>query len=228
MTDISLETVTGKLNRLGYDAFIQALRQAKGAGNANLELAHWFLHVLQKDRSDLALTCDHYKLDRGRLLTDLQGVVDGFKKNVTEMPQVSEQIIDALDRGWHYATLFFGEMQIRTGHVLMGMLKDMKLNRALKNLSAEFGKLNADALAGEYRTIWADSDEETLRPMDGSAIGAPRHGRGAGADRHDRARQVLRRLHRQGGRRWTRSSAATRRSARSSTSCCAAGRTTRS
>jgi type VI secretion system protein VasG len=173
MTDISLETVTGKLNRLGYDCFIQALRQAKGAGNANLELAHWFMHVLQKDRSDLAVTCDHYKLDRGKLLTDIQGVVNGFKKGVTEMPQVSEQIVDALERGWFYATLFFGEMQIRTGHVLMGMLKDMKLNRVLKNLSPEFGQLNADALAAEYRTIWADSDEESLRPMDGSSIGAP-------------------------------------------------------
>ena len=79
MTDISLETVTGKLNRLGYDCFIQALRQAKGAGNSNLELAHWFAQVLQKDNSDLALTCDHYNLDRGRLLADVSGVVEGFR-----------------------------------------------------------------------------------------------------------------------------------------------------
>ncbi|MEO1491951.1 MAG: type VI secretion system ATPase TssH [Pseudomonadota bacterium] len=176
MTDISLETVTGKLNRLGYDCFIQALRQAKGSGNANLELAHWFLHVLQKDRSDLALTCDHYGLDRGQLLRDVQSVVEGFKKNVTEMPQVSEQIVDTLERGWFYATLFFGEMQIRTGHVLMGMLKDMKLNRTLQGLSGEFKKLNPDALASDYNEIWRESDEETLKPMDGSSIG------GAGTD----------------------------------------------
>ncbi len=176
MTDISLETVTGKLNRLGYDCFIQALRQAKGGGNANLELAHWFLHVLQKDRSDLALTCDHYDLDRGQLLRDVQSVVEGFKKNVTEMPQVSEQIVDTLERGWFYATLFFGEMQIRTGHVLMGMLKDMKLNRTLQGLSGEFKKLNPDALASDYNEIWRESDEETLKPMDGSSIG------GAGTD----------------------------------------------
>ena len=108
MTDISLETVTGKLNRLGYDCFISALRQAKGAGNANLELAHWFAQVLQKDKSDLSMTCDHYGLDRGRLLADVSGVVEGFKKGVTEMPQVAEQIVDTLERGWFYSTLFFG------------------------------------------------------------------------------------------------------------------------
>ena len=29
MSDISLETVTGKLNRVGYDAFMRSLRHAK-------------------------------------------------------------------------------------------------------------------------------------------------------------------------------------------------------
>ena len=64
MADISLEAVTGKLNRVGYDAFMQALRLAKGAGNRNLELAHWLLKILQMDRTDLAMTADHFKLDR--------------------------------------------------------------------------------------------------------------------------------------------------------------------
>jgi type VI secretion system protein VasG len=47
MADISLEAVTGKLNRVGYDAFIQALRHAKGAGNRNIEFAHWLFHILR-------------------------------------------------------------------------------------------------------------------------------------------------------------------------------------
>ena len=105
MSDISLETVTGKLNRLGYDAFIQALRLAKGAGNRNLELAHYFHTMLAQDRSDLALTVDHYKLDRARLGKDLADIVEGFRKNETEMPNISNQITDLLDSGWKYATL---------------------------------------------------------------------------------------------------------------------------
>ena len=38
--DISIEAVAGKLNRVGYESFLQGLRQAKSAGNRNLELAH--------------------------------------------------------------------------------------------------------------------------------------------------------------------------------------------
>jgi len=183
MADISLEAVAGKLNRVGYEAFFKALRQAKGAGNRNVELAHWLVHILQGERSDIALTADHFKLDRGKLMTDVTAVVNGFRKNETEMPAASNTVIDMLDRGWHYATLFFGETQIRTGHILVGALQSRELTRALTNVSQEFGKISVNVLTAEYRKIWATSDEENLRPMDGSglvAAGSPGAGQAAG------------------------------------------------
>ncbi|AOO81772.1 type VI secretion system ATPase TssH [Bosea vaviloviae] len=172
MSEISLEAITGKLNRLGYDAFIQALRGAKRSGNRNVEVAHWLLHLLQNDKSDIAITIDHYKLDRARMLTEIGAVVNGFKRNETEMPGVSNQVTDLLDRGWHYATLFFGETQIRSGHVLVAALKSLDVRRALVDASKEFAKIPVDTLAGEHRTVWAQSDEESLQPMDGSGLRA--------------------------------------------------------
>ncbi|MBH0236446.1 type VI secretion system ATPase TssH [Methylobrevis albus] len=172
MADISLEAVTGKLNRLGYEAFFQALRHAKSQGNRNVELAHWVLHLLQKDRSDLVLTVDHYGLDRARLASDVAEAVTGFRRNETEMPGISNHIADALDRGWHYATLFFGETQIRSGHVLVGALKSTELRRVLTGLSKEFGRIPVDQLASDHRAAWSNSDEDNLRPMDGSGLAA--------------------------------------------------------
>ncbi|MBA3448716.1 MAG: type VI secretion system ATPase TssH [Pseudaminobacter sp.] len=170
MSEISLETVTGKLNRLGYDAFMQSLRHAKKAGNRNVELAHWLFHILSNDRSDVSLALDHYKVDKARVLKDLTETVDGFRKNETEMPGVSAQITDVLDRGWHYATLFFGETQIRTGHIMVAALKSNELRRAINQLSKQFGQLDADRMANDARTVWTQSDEENLRPMDGSGL----------------------------------------------------------
>jgi type VI secretion system protein VasG len=173
MADISLEAVTGKLNSVGYDAFIQALRHAKSAGNRNVELAHWLLPILQREATDLSLTADYFELDRSKLLTDITKVLSGLRKNETEMPGVSNTMIDLLDRGWHYATLFFGETQIRTGCLLVGALKSMELRRAFTTLSAEFNKISIDTLTSEYRTIWKGSEEENLRPIDGSGLRAP-------------------------------------------------------
>ena len=170
--DISIEAVAGKLNRIGYESFLQGLRQAKSAGNRNLELAHWLIHILQKDRTDLALTADHFKLDRAKLLADATAMVNGFRKNETEMPGISNQVADALDRGWHYATLLFGETQIRTGHLLVGMLKSLELRRALIGVSQEFAKLPVDEVAAGHGAIWAGSDEGNLRPMDGAGVAA--------------------------------------------------------
>jgi type VI secretion system protein VasG len=184
MVDISLEAVTGKLNRIGYETFIKALRHAKSSGNRNVELAHWVFHILQSDRTDLTLTADYFDLDRAKLMADVGAVVDGFRKNETEMPGVSNTVIDMLDRGWHYATLFFGETQIRTGHLLVGALKSLELRRGFTSISREFAKIPPDELAADYRGAWAGSDEENLRPMDGSgplAAATPGAGAAAGA-----------------------------------------------
>jgi len=172
MADISLEAVTGKLNRVGYDTFLQALRQAKGAGNRNVELAHWLLQILQGTSNDLTLTADHYKLDRAKMLMELGSVVEGFRRNETEMPGIANHIVDILDRGWHYATLFFGETQIRTGHLLVAALKSTELRRVLSGLSKEFSKIPVEELAAGYGKIWESSEEENLRPMDGSGLRA--------------------------------------------------------
>src|SRR3954466_5564373 len=172
MADISLEAVTGKLNRVGYEALVQALRQAKGAGNRNLELAHWLVHILQNNRSDLTLTVEHFQLDRAKMLMDLGDAIGALRQGQTEMPEISDQVQEVLDSGWYYATLFFGETQIRSGHLLVGAFKKNELRRALTNLSREFGKINVDTLATEHRTIWRNSEEENLRPMDGSGLRA--------------------------------------------------------
>jgi type VI secretion system protein VasG len=170
MPDISLEAVAGKLNSVGYDAFMKALRHAKSAGHRHVELAHWLFHILQQEHTDIGLAADRFKLDRSKLMGDIASVIEGFRKNVTEMPEMSEAVIDGLDRGWYYATLFFGETQIRTGHLLTATLKGRELKRVLLNVSKEFDKINIDALLTEHRGIFSTSVEENLRPMDGSGL----------------------------------------------------------
>ena len=197
MAEISLETVAGKLNRIGYEAFFKALRQAKGAGNRHVELAHWLAQILQVENTDISATADYFKLDRAALTADIQAVIAGFRKNETEMPDISNTVMDLFDRGWHHATLFFGETQIRTGHLLVGALQSRELARALHGTSKEFSRISLETLTNEYRKIWAGSEEEQLRPMDGSGMvaagsaGAPGAAGSGGSTALDRFSQDL-------------------------------------
>ncbi|SEH58283.1 type VI secretion system ATPase TssH [Paracoccus alkenifer] len=172
MTAITIEKFAGKMNRVGYDAFLQAMRQARADGNRNVELSHWLFHAISNQNCDISVTLQQSGLDRGRVLKDLDRAMGALHKNVTETPGISERLADALNHAWTYATLFFGEAQIRTGHLLVALLNDHALRHALVQYCGVFDELSADRLGAEARTLWAGSDEEDMRPMDGSGLRA--------------------------------------------------------
>ena len=180
MTAITIEKFAGKMNRVGYDAFLQAMRQARGDGNRNVELCHWLFHALSNQNCDISVTLQELKLDRGRMLKDLDQAMGALQKNVTETPGISERLSDALNHAWTYATLFFGETQIRTGHLLVAVLNDPALRRQAESYSPIFEEIFADQIGKEARTLWASSEEEDMRPMDGSGLVAPGTGREQG------------------------------------------------
>ena len=172
MTEITIEKYAGKMNRAGYDAFIQGMRHARSQRNRYVDLPHWLFHVISNKNSDISQTLTQAGIDRGRVLKDVGEAMDALDKNVTETPGISENLGAMLNNAWVYATLFFSEAQIRTGHVLTALLNDQDLRRALLRTSRLWAELSAERLASEHRTLWAESEEETMRPMDGSGIGS--------------------------------------------------------
>lgn len=177
MTEINIEKYAGKMNRAGYDAFLQGMRHARGEKNRNVEMCHWLFHAISNQNADISVTLRELKLDRGRILKDIDEAMRKLEKNVTETPGVSENLSAALNHAWTYASLFFGEAQIRTGHALVAMLNDKNLKREMVSYSSLFGEISAEHLGKESRKLWADSEEETMRPMDGSGLSS-----GGGAD----------------------------------------------
>ena len=173
MSGIEIESYALKMNQAGYNAFIQGMRQARGDRNRQIDLCHWLWPVVSNKNSDVSVTLNALGLNRGQVLKDLQNTLAKLDKNVTEAPGISEQFLDALKHAWTYATLLFGESQIRTGHVLTGILQDDHLRRHIMRYSTVFGDISADILAKESRRLWKDSEEETMRPMDGSGLSSP-------------------------------------------------------
>lgn len=172
MTAISIEKFAGKMNRVGYDAFLQAMRHARGEGNRNVELCHWLFYAISDQNCDISVTLRELKLDRGRVLKDLDKAMAGLRKGVTEVPGIADSLGDGLNHAWTYATLFFGETQIRSGHLLVSLLNDGNLRRELVMYSPVFAEISVDQLGKEARQLWQTSEEETMRPMDGSGLTA--------------------------------------------------------
>src|SRR6267378_215772 len=171
MSEISRAALFGKLNPLGYKTIESATVFCKLRGNPHVEMAHWLFQILQAPDSDFLRIIRHYEIDAARLATDLTRSLDALPRGATSISDFSPHIDDAAERAWVYATLLFKETAVRTGHLLVGMLKTNALRNQLYAISPEFKKIKTEALCEDYARITSGSAEDKLPSKDGFQVG---------------------------------------------------------
>jgi type VI secretion system protein VasG len=170
MGDISRVALFGKLNSLAYKAIEGATVFCKLRGNPYVELVHWVHQILQQQNSDVHLIVRACGVDAGRLARDMTDALDRLPRGATSISDLSAHIEDATERAWVWSTLKFGDSRIRTGHVLVAMLKTPALKNALLAMSREFDKVKVDQLTDDFEKMVSGSPEEALRANDGSHL----------------------------------------------------------
>ena len=127
MSEISRAALFGKLNSLAYKAIEGATVFCKLRGNPYVELVHWIQQILQTPDSDLHRIVRHFELDPSRVAKDVTEALDRLPRGATSISDLSSHVENAVERGWVYATLMFGEPRVRTGHLIVGMVKTPSL-----------------------------------------------------------------------------------------------------
>ncbi|MEH6876582.1 MAG: type VI secretion system ATPase TssH, partial [Candidatus Competibacter sp.] len=171
MAEISRVTAFGKLNSLGYKAIESATVFCKLRGNPYVELVHWLHQILQLQDSDLHRIIQHFSLNPSRLAKDFTEALDRLPRGSTSISDLSSHVDAAVENGWVCATLMFKDSQVRTGHLLVGMLRTPDLRNVLLAISREFDKIKLDELGDRFDEIVAASPETGLRASDGSQVG---------------------------------------------------------
>ena len=171
MSDISRVALFGKLNSLGYKAIEGATVFCKLRGNPYVEMVHWLHQILQNQDSDLHRIVKHFGIDASRLAADMTRALDALPRGSTSISDLSEHIEDAVERGWVYGTLKYGEGAVRTGHLLVGCLKTTTLRNAIYGISKEFQTIKPDVLADDFAKAVAGSPEDGLGARDGFQVG---------------------------------------------------------
>jgi type VI secretion system protein VasG len=169
MADISRTASFGKLNPFAYKAIEGATVFCKMRGNPFVELQHWFSQILNAPDSDLHRIIRHYELDTAAIAADLTNSLDRLPRGASSISDISQFIDTAVERGWVYGTLMFGENQVRTGHLLVGMLKTPTLKGALAGISRQFERVPLDDLTSKFGTILSGSPEQGQSASDSGA-----------------------------------------------------------
>jgi len=159
MAEISRTALFGKLNPLAYKAIEGATVFCKLRGNPYVELQHWLAQILNTPDSDLHRIIRQYELDTSALTADLTASLDRLPRGATAITDLSTIIENAVERGWVYGSLMFGDRQVRTGYLLIGMLKTPTLRNALIAISKQFDKIKLDDLIDKFSSLLAQSPE---------------------------------------------------------------------
>jgi type VI secretion system protein VasG len=179
MTEISRSALFGKLNRLAYKAIEGATVFCKLRGNPYVELVHWLQQIMSTPDSDLHRIIRRFEIDQSRLAKDVTESLDRLPRGATSISDLSAHIENAVERGWVYGTLMFGDVQVRTGYLIVGIIKTPSLRNALVAISRQFDLIKGDTLTDEFAKIVRGSPEDALAPTDGTSMAAPGEASGA-------------------------------------------------
>jgi type VI secretion system protein VasG len=161
MAEISRVALFGKLDPLGYKSVESATVLCKLRGNPYVELEHWLMQIVETPGSDLQRLMTHYNIDAAVLARDMTASLDRLPRGATSISDISEHITDAIERGWVYGTLMFGATKVRTGHLMVGILKTPRLRNNLLAISHQFERIKLEDLSDNFSTILAGSAEDT-------------------------------------------------------------------
>ncbi|HPE03445.1 MAG TPA: type VI secretion system ATPase TssH [Thauera sp.] len=168
MSEISRMALFGKLNRVAYKAIEGATVFCKLRGNPYVELEHWVMQIVQAQDSDWHRIIKHYQVDMAVLARDITTALDRLPRGATSITDLSENITNAIERGWVYGSLMFGDNAVRTGYLLLGMLKTTYLRNALYAISRQFERIRAEDLSEALVQVVSGSPEDLLGEASGS------------------------------------------------------------
>ncbi len=163
MSEISRSKLFGKLNTVCFKAIESATTFCKLRGNPYVEIVHWLHQILQLQDSDMLRILTKYDVNLAKLARDFTEALDRLPRGATSISDLSAHVDETVQRAWLYASLMYGQNQIRSGHLLLGSLKTPTLRNNLLSISREFEKVKAESLAEGFASILAGSPEEVLQ-----------------------------------------------------------------
>ncbi|MBN8872214.1 MAG: type VI secretion system ATPase TssH [Rhodospirillales bacterium] len=179
MVAIDLKSLVGRLNDPCRRALEASAGMTLSRSQYNVEMEHLLLTLADRDDSDFSAIVKHFGVDLGRLQSDLNRALDRLKTGNTRAPSLSPDVVGMLKQAWLLASLEQKAARIRSGHLLCALLAEESLARRAREMSAQFGRIPAEALRQNYAVICADTAEDAPQALE-AAVAAGQQGSSEG------------------------------------------------
>ncbi|MGX5840883.1 type VI secretion system ATPase TssH [Mesorhizobium sp. ArgA1] len=184
-----------KLNPTGKRAFGAAAAAAKLRGNPYVELVHFIEQLVLSERSDVQMILADADVDMGKLAGDMSRAVDKLPYGATSIEEFSDHIFHAIQEAWSLAGLQFKADEVRSAHIVLACLKTPVLEGLLAKISAEFDKIDADAVIARFAEVVEGSLEAGAAAAATPAAETPRRAPGGDSALAKYATDLTQRAH---------------------------------
>lgn len=165
MTD--MKTLVGKLNPICRRATEKAAQLCVKNTNFNVEIEHLLVCLLDESDTDLAALLRYYEIDEAAVRRELSRAMEKFQRGNTRTPALSPHLLDLLEEAWVMASLDYGLSAVRSGTLLVGLLRRDNLRSLMIESAPPLLKLPYKALE-DIREIMRQTGEERGAKMSSS------------------------------------------------------------
>ncbi len=156
---MNLKSLVSRLDPLCREALEAAAGLTLSRTHYNVEIEHWLLKLLDTPNSDFSVILSHFEIDAGTIINHLNRSLDKQKTGNGRAPALSPYLIKLAKEAWMTASLEYGAAEVRSGHLLLTLLKDDDLVRLAIDMSGHFNKIPVDGLTTSLESITSKSVE---------------------------------------------------------------------
>lgn len=167
---INRKNLFGKLDNTLFHAIESATTFCKLRGNPYVEIVHWINQLWHQETSDLKLIIRYFEINVELFEQGLAKALSKLPTGATSISDFSYHIELAIERAWIVTSLQCLENRIRSSHLILAMLSNMELRRALLSIAPCLEEIKLDLLSNELNFITSTSPEAAENASDGSAF----------------------------------------------------------
>ena len=162
MAAITLKSLVGRLNSLCRSTLDEAAGLAMSRQNYSVEIEHWVAKICDREDTDIHAILTEYSIDPAHLRADVIAAIERLKTGETRPPTLSPKLIDLTREAFLIGSIEYGELHVRSGHLLVALLTHEDLSQISGLVSRQLDRVDADDLVKRFAEIVATSKEEQM------------------------------------------------------------------
>ncbi len=167
---ITRKNIFAKLNKTLFLSIEGATSFCRLRGNPYVELVHWINHIWQSDNNDLKYIINYFNIDNEQIERGIAEALTHLPVGASSISDFSYHIELAIERAWLYASLECFGSQIRSGHLVVALLSNMELRRAMVAMIPAVNAIDLELLTSQLNYITRESPESDEAAGDSHSI----------------------------------------------------------